>query len=130
MEDNVFASDRPFRVYGYLVSHDQLLLRSDKIKGYEQNIDIVFFGVSYIQLHTVLPGLTIRKIDRNTEVLHESVKNEVGWEANNLFEVISGNEKYKIVAFFVRVFENDLESGESSLGFSERGREKEIARID
>ena len=130
MEDNVFSSDRPFRVWGYHVSHDQLLLRSPKIKGYKENIDIVFIGVIYLQLFTMLSGLTIRKIDWNTEVMYESVMNEINYEEDNLYEVVSGNEKYLIVAACVCVFENDLEFGESSLGFSDRGREKEVARID
>lgn len=130
MQNKVFSSDRPFRVWGYLVSHDQLLLRSAKIKGYEENIDVVFFGVSYFQLFTILPGLTIRKINPKTEVIYDSVKKELVYEGNKLFEVIGGDERYLIVAAFVRIFENDLEFDESSLGFSELGREKEIALIE
>jgi hypothetical protein len=131
MEDKIFSSDRPFRVWDYLVSHDQLLLRSAKIKGFERNIDVIFFGVSYIQLHTVLSGVTISKIDPpDEEVAYESIKKYLKHEGNKLFQVASANERYLIVAAFVRVFENALEFDETSLGFTELGRENEITAIN
>jgi len=126
MEKDVFSSDRPFRVWDYLVSHDQLLLRSPKIKGYKKNIDIVFFGVTYIQLHTVLSGVNIREICPSDSEVDDSIKQHLSHESNKLFEVLSSNERYLIIAAFVRVFENDLEFRESSLGFTELGRENEI----
>jgi len=130
MQNNIFSSDRPFQVWGYLVSHDQLLLRSPIIKGYEKNIDIIFFGVTYLQIDTDLSGLTIQKVDpADAEIVHNSVKQSLIYDGNNLFEILSNDEGYLIVAGFVRVFENDLEFGESSLGFTELGREIEIARI-
>ena len=58
---------------------------------------------------------------------YESVKKYLSHENNNLFEIVSGAEKYYIAASFVKVFENVLEFNETSLGHEKKGLEKEIA---
>jgi hypothetical protein len=52
-----------FRVWDYQVSHDWLNLRSSRVAQVlgedDENIDIVFGGVEYMELPNVLKGLTI-----------------------------------------------------------------------
>jgi hypothetical protein len=127
MNKEIYTSDRYFAIYGYMVSHGQLLLRSDKIKGYETNIDVVFFDTTYVQLLTRLEGISIRILSENSEVNYESVRKYLSYDNSHLFEIRSNNEKYIIAASFVRVFENDLEFNELSIGFDGKGREIEIA---
>jgi hypothetical protein len=127
MNKEIFKSDRYFTVFDYLVSHGQLLIRSDKRKGGNENIDIIFFDTSFVQLFTMLFGITIRMVAKSTVANYISVNKYLSEEENNLFEIESGGEKYYIAASFVRVFENELEFNETSLGYENKGREKEIA---
>jgi hypothetical protein len=127
MNKEIFKSDRYFTAFDYLVSHGQLLIRSDKRKGGNENIDIIFFDTSFVQLFTMLFGITIRMVAKSTVANYISVNKYLSEEENNLFEIESGGEKYYIAASFVRVFENELEFNETSLGYENKGREKEIA---
>lgn len=127
MNKEIYKSDRYYTFYDFQVSHGQLLLRSDKRKGYDNNIDIVFFGVSYIQLFTKLDGIVIRVADKTLVADYNSVSKYLTYEGENLFEIESNSEKYYLAASFARVFENQLESYETSLGIDEKGREKELA---
>lgn len=120
---------RAFRIWDYRVSHDQLLLRSAKIKGYNENIDIIFYGVNYIQLSPELSGLTIQKMVPPFAAPYESVVQNLEFEGNNLFEIVSGRDVYLVAAAYVRVFENNLEFDESSLGQTEQGKGLEIGSI-
>ena len=128
MVSEIFKSDRYFTVFDYLVSHGQLLLRSDKRKGYEKNIDIVFFDTTFIQLFTMLDGIVVNLITGEDAVDYKSVKKYLSYKESNLFEIESAGEKYYLAASFVKVFENELEFHETSLGFENKGREEEIAR--
>ena len=126
MSKEIFSSNRYFTVYDYTVSHGKLLIRSDKRKGYDVNIDIIFFDTQFMQIFTMLEGLTIRLLDETSMIDYETVAKYLNYESSNLFELESKHEKYYIAASFVRVFENRLEFHESSLN-GEKGREKEIA---
>jgi hypothetical protein len=130
MSKNIFESDRYFTIYGYSVSHGQLLIRSDKRKGGGVNIDIIFFDTTFIQLFAMLWGVTIRAVDKSAVKNYDSVEKYLSFEKNNLFEIESGKEKYYIAASFVKIFENDLEFNETSLGYQNRDRLKEIAGSD
>lgn len=127
MNKEIYKSDRYFTVFDYLVSHGQLLIRSDKRKGGKENIDIIFFDTTFVQLFTMLYGITIRLVDKFEVVNYNSVIDYLSHEENNLFEIESSEEKYYIAASFVKVFENVLEFNETSLGYENKGREKEIA---
>ena len=126
---NIFKSDRYFVLFDYLISHGQLLLRSQKAKGHDQNIDIIFFDATYIQVFAYLDGVAIRKTENATGFGYNSVSSYLGHNNNSLFEVETKlGEKYYIAASFFRVYENELEFGETSLGVLQyKGREKQIS---
>jgi len=127
MNKEIFKSERYFTIWDYQVSHGQLLLRSDKRKGHEKNIDIIFFDSTYIQLFAMLYGVSIRKLNKNENIKYNSVKEYLNYDNSYLFEIESGKEQYYIAASFVRVFENELGFNETSLGVLQfQGREKEI----
>ena len=126
MSQEIFKSDRYFRVFDMYVSHGQLLLRAQKDEQYSHNIDIVFFDTTYIQLYSMLYGVHIRVVSNNDIIKYESVKKYLGYQNNHLFEIESNSEKYYIAASFVRVFENTLDFGESTAGLSNYGREIEL----
>ena len=91
------------------------------------NIDIIFFDTTYVQLCNKLNGVRIRMIDNAGVIDYQPVKKYLDYESNHLFEIESASERYYIAASFVRVFENQLEFNESSLGFENRGRDRELA---
>ena len=129
MDEILYASDRYFTVFDFLISHGQLLIRSSKSGEFGENIDIIFFNVNFQQLSTYCKRLTIRRASLpTTSVKSKAVADFLVGEENYLFEIESNNEKYYIAASFFKVYENRLEFHETSLGVIEyMGREIEIA---
>lgn len=115
MPKEFYKSERYFTIWDYSVSHGQLLLRADKRKGFETNIDIIFFDTTFIQLYAFLEGIQIKILDKPVPIKYNSVKKYVGQNENNLFEIETKNEKFYIAASFIKIFENHLEHYESSL---------------
>lgn len=126
MSQHIFTSDRYFTTFDVYSSHGQLLLRSQKNESQTFNIDIIFFGTTYIQLFSRLNGLSIKKMSKKKIIKYKLVRKELSYENNHLFEIESANEKYYISASFVQIFENTLDFNETSLGYGNKGREKEI----
>ena len=125
----IFKSDRYFTVFDFIISHGQLLLRASKGDDNIKNIDIIFFGARYIQLFTSLSSISIRIVDKNKDLInYDSVSSFLNNDENYLFEIETNNEKFYIGASYFKVYENELEFNETSLGLGEfKGREKEIA---
>ncbi len=126
--DLIFSSNRQFAVCDYLQSHNQLLIRSSKNDDIESNIDIIFFGIKYIQLETYCNGLIISYIKEKDfkAISHFTFPDLV--DIDNVFEIKSGDKSFYVVCAFLKVFENKLEFKETSLGIAEyKGRDKEIA---
>jgi hypothetical protein len=127
MEKEVFKSERYFTLFDFLISHGQLLLRASKDDDYNKNIDIIFYDVKFLQLATHLKGVSIKQLTNNN-ISNDSIKSIISKKDNSVFEIKSNNELYYITAAFIKVFENDLEFNETSLGlFQNKGREREIA---
>jgi len=92
------------------------------------NIIIIFFALDYIQISSMLRGLTIRISNGNTNALNYTAVNKyLSYKNNHLFEIESEGEVYFIAASFIKVFENELEFNETSLGFDNKGKDKLIA---
>lgn len=129
MDKEIFKSDKYFTVFDFIVSHGQLLLRASKNEDNLKNIDIIFFGTRYIQLFTSLSGLSISLVNKNEEgTNYPSINSFLSADENFLFEIETKNEKYYVGASCFKVYENELEFNETSLGLIEiKGREREIA---
>ena len=129
MKIEIFNSERYFTVHDYFLSHKQLLLRSSKDEINLENIDIVFFGVEYIQLCTSLKSILINKIDWDKNLFHSnSIETFLSREKNSVFELTSNEEKFYVAASIVKIYLNELEYNQTSLGLhSVIGRQKEIA---
>ncbi|WP_286863369.1 MULTISPECIES: hypothetical protein [Sphingobacterium] len=130
MNKNIFKSDRYFTVFDFTVSHGQLLLRASKDDRDNQNIDLIFFGVRYMQLFTSLFGLSVKLVEKDQKPInYNSVNSFVSADNNSLFEIETGNEKFYIGASYFIVYENELEFDESSLGLLDvHKRGKELQR--
>jgi len=118
---HLFSSDRVFAPYDFLVSHRQLLLRSDKIKGYPSNIDIIFFDVKYMELPSTLDSIAISEIP--SDLVAEKLQSYSG----TCYQIQANGDDFYVIAGEVRVFKNLLELSETSLGVLEyKGRDKEV----
>jgi hypothetical protein len=129
MSKQIFKSNRHFTIFDFSISHGQLLLRASKDDNNIKNIDIVFFGVRYIQLLTSFLGLSIRSVKGREDLIHyDSVNFYLKYDKNHLFEIETVGEKFYIAASFFKVYENELEFNETSLGMHEpMGRDNEVA---
>jgi hypothetical protein len=108
----VFQSERSFQFWDYNVSFRQLLLRSPSHSDCASNVDIVFWGVSKIQLPTLLnrPVISVRR------------GVEPAADGKLLFSIEADNESGIIVAEGCKVLENALDLFDSSLVYAHRDR--------
>ena len=111
-----FSSDRTFRLWDYNVSHKQMLLRSPKSLEVAMNVDIVLWGVEYLDLATSLQGLMIttptrEDVTRAGRALGSTV------DASQVHCFSSEDRRFVVVASGYKVLRNDLDIFESSLEY-------------
>lgn len=110
----MMKSKRTFKLWEYSVSHNQMLLRSPKNEDHLTNLDIVFVGVTYCDVETLIRGIVLR--DGTMEEL-EAISIRTGEEvdASDLFVLESPNNINFIVAAAVKVLENTMDIFDSPL---------------
>lgn len=111
-----FVSDRRFRLWDYNVSHKQMLLRSPGSPDAGSNVDIVMWGVEYLDLPTSLDGVAIapasaEECRRAERALGKAL------DGSRVFCLDSGDRRSLVVAAGFKVLENDLDPFESSLEY-------------
>ncbi|PBQ31632.1 hypothetical protein CNR22_07575 [Sphingobacteriaceae bacterium] len=128
MKKEIFKSTRYFTAFDFMISHGQLLLRSSKDNDYKENIDVIFFGTSYIQLFTSLWIVSISVVEKDKmPIEYKSVNSFLNKEENYLFEIETKSEKYYVCAAYLKIYENKLAFNETSLGIINfLGRDKEV----
>lgn len=104
--------DRLFEVWYYDPDPPYLLIRSQKNKRDQSNIDVLFIGVEYVEIaHYLRKGLRFVK---PTEEETAKVKGIIGtafrpgWA--KLFALTSGDQRFLIAAAAVRVVENQSDT--------------------
>lgn len=96
--------NRLFKLWYYTVSHRQALLRSI---GYDnnENIDVYFGDVSYIEIPTVINGIEIVKPTLEDEAY---IMGKIG-EIKKVITVLKvDNKRYYIVSSTVKIMQNNL----------------------
>lgn len=117
MTDFPEMTTRTFSLWNYVISHDRMLIRSPKNQNYTHNIDILFLGVYYLNLPTMMKGLTIYQADTEHISAIETLLNiNLLKSSLSLFIVESNNHTYQIVAAKMHIEKNELGFFESSLG--------------
>jgi hypothetical protein len=127
----IYSSDRHFSLFDYHISHSQLLLRSSKTEKHSSNIDIIIFGVNYIQMFTFTRGIVLETMELSdvSRLNSKLISHHFSKETDQIYQLQSSGESFYIVGAHCRVYENDLDLSETSLGVLDfKGREKEIAR--
>ena len=116
-------SGRRYRVWDYRVSHDQLLLRSPRSSEHPQNKDVIFVGVQFLSLPTLLDAREVRPA--NAAELERLRRELRELPDGNVFVVDANQGSFFVIAAGVKVVENDLDFMESSLesfGSAMRGK--------
>jgi hypothetical protein len=111
-----FCSDRAFQIWDYNVSHGQLLLRSPKSPDIAMNVDVVLWGVEYVEIASMLQGLEIvspssDEVRRVGEALASKA------DPSGVHCFVSGGRRYLVAAAGFKVLRNDLDLFESSLEY-------------
>lgn len=107
---------RSFHIWDASSSHAKLLLRSprNQTHGVLQNIDITFWGVSYVELPFILRGLElVEPTHEEVALLSERLQKDV--QADDVFVLVSQGQRNFVVAVNYTVQENDLDIFASSL---------------
>ncbi len=112
----LFSSDRHFRIWDYNISFDQMLLRSPASPEIAMNVDVVLWGVEYLDMVTSLQGLTIvSPSDEDVTRAREAIGREIDTSHVRRFE--SQGRRFVVVASGFKVIRNNLDIFESSLTY-------------
>lgn len=103
-----FDDSRVFKLWYYHISHGELLIRSIKNADHARNIDIIFIDVTYIDLPRNLNNLRIEEAVEE-DVLYIKEKTGKDVEREKIIILSSNDKRYFVVAFRVKVDENDLD---------------------
>lgn len=102
--------ERPFQIWSYVVSHRQLLLRSNKSPLQTSRVDVLFKNVKEVKLPTELDRLEIREATTD-----EIARLGVDGESTARVFVVSGAEREGyVVAGAVAAVEDDKDYHEPS----------------
>lgn len=112
----LYSTERHFRLWDYTVSHDQLLLRSPGTPESPKNLDVIFLGVDYLSIPTMLTGLKLGRASVKDSAKVIGRLKEAP-DCCEVYAVVTGGHRYYIVAVAFRVYENDLDLFESSLEY-------------
>lgn len=93
-----------FKLWYYAVSHKQMLLRSVDYAE-DCNIDIYFGDVSYVEIPMEINGVEILE---TTQEDMDYIKRRIGSTDKTITVLMSGNQKYFIVASVVKLMKNNL----------------------
>lgn len=116
MADAIIDSKRSFQLWGYTVSHRELLLRSTKSADYPTRIDVFFKGVKEFHLPTSFKGLSIAHA--SLDELRTLPSHRGGWAESGsdlkFFKIGGADFVGYVVALVVFCHEDDGEYCEPS----------------
>jgi hypothetical protein len=108
---------RKFQFWSYRVSHGELLVRSPRFAAGEKNVDIMFAGVSYVDLPRFLPdfeveGATAPDViafaqERSGQPVTSALADKP--DASQAFVFRCGERRYVVVASWMGIAESDMD---------------------
>jgi hypothetical protein len=111
MNSLIYESERYFKIWCHFVTHNQLLLRSDKdLVPERQNIDLVFFDVRYQEIPTSLWGVSIEIATEEEGAYIQNKHSDNISPGLSVFAITTGGRRFFIVAGRLLVYSNDLNS--------------------
>lgn len=121
------TDERTFKVWEYLVSHGQLLIRSPKAPATGSsperttNVDLVCVGVEYMALPRALHGLVVRE-PTAAEVASVSALLGKPVDGRELRMLESEGRRFPVVATSLSISENDWDIFDSPFEHHSRSR--------
>lgn len=116
MNEPIFRSDRSFSLWDVNPTHIRVLIRSapERAQGQDQNIDLQFQFVTYMDIPSMFRGIVIRAAtsDERVRVIGRLPKS---YPDDKVFVIESSGIEYHIVALSLWVEENALLPMESSI---------------
>lgn len=97
-----------FQTWEFKVSHGQLLIRSPRDTSYSTNVDLMFFGVEYMDLPRHLGQLEVQQPDE-TDISFIRERLAKLDSSDSIFVLISGSRRYRVVAAAMKIAENERE---------------------
>ncbi len=120
----MFQSNRLFKLWDYSVSHQQLLVRSPITPDIPTNIDLLFWGVKYLTVETILRGVDIVRIDDCSSLNDYEAK--FIKDGHKIFRIRSGGSSMIVVASGFRALENQLDIFESTITTANDEEDREV----
>lgn len=101
-------SNRKFKLWYYHVNHKEVLIRSMKDSCFENNIDLYFGDVDYIEIPSVLTDLVVEEAnEKDVKYLRKKLNKNVS--QSNIKVIISHQRRFYIVAEVFKIMENTLD---------------------
>ncbi|MFV0388398.1 MAG: hypothetical protein ACK5NT_06560 [Pyrinomonadaceae bacterium] len=99
---------RTFQVWKYEVSHQKLLIRSPSSPNLETNIDIVFYGVKFMELKDIFHGIEFLAVtpDELTSVNQLFLSEQ---SKTKLYKFRSEGREFRVVALTRKIYRNNLD---------------------
>lgn len=113
----VFDSSREFSVWDYNVSHAQLLIRSPKSTEMSDNIDIVFWGVKYVEIPTSFVGLSLSVAGGDAIQRVKGVAGVPCEKETVFFISVADGRRFIVVSQGFKVLRNKLDIFDSTLEY-------------
>lgn len=109
--NEIFESNRNFKMWAYTVSHSSLILRSemrypdqDDSENYQYNIDLEFLTVQYINIPSTFKTLRIREITEKE--LPQEIDRDLLMYGMKTFELQTNGNKYYIISGSLLIAKN------------------------
>ena len=124
----LFESGRRLKFWDYVVTHNQMLLRSPRSPTESTNIDLVFWHVQFVQLPTLMNGFrletaSVEEVDR-LNAIH--VRHAL---PDFCYAISSSEQRYLVVAGGFKVLENELDIFVTALHFFSNEPNRDLGNV-
>lgn len=119
--EKTYLKDRQFRFWYYQASHGEAIIRSPKNEFSDKNIDILFCDVKYIEIPTMLSELQLDSANKE-DIVYLSKKIRGTVQAKDITVLVSGEQRFYVIASCIKVMENTLNMMELPVHTFMRGR--------
>lgn len=120
MEKRYFEN-RKFKLWFYHMSHGEAVIRSPKNMHFENNIDIYFGDIQYIEMPTTMLELSLVEATES-DMMYLAKKIGKSVQSNNITVLLSGKCRFYIVSSVFSIIENSLEFNELPIATFIKGK--------
>ena len=111
----IFESAETYTLEDFDMGHQRLLIRRPKGQTHDDNMDIIFEGVRYINIPTLMRGIVIRKGSGESLEERQHIKDYLV-PGSHLYRIALQQSECYIIASCMGIYTNSFEFYETSLG--------------